>query len=119
MRTVCWLLLLSILTLAAEPKKAAVHGFVVDSACAFVKNLKNKVDANCAAACARAGSPLLIMADDGSLYWPIAEVMPAANQNPRLMEFAGQRVIATGKVYDRGGSRAIALERVEVEAPAK
>ena len=105
--------------MAAEPKKATINGFVVDSACAFVKNLKNKVDANCAAACARAGSPLLIMADDGTLYWPIAEVMPAANQNPRLMEFAGKRVTATGKVYDRGGSRAIALDKVELEASAK
>ena len=113
------LLLLSAVAMAAEPKKATVNGFVVDSACAFVKDLKNKVDANCAVACARAGSPLLIMADDGALYWPIAEVMPAANQNPRLMEFAGKRVAVSGKVYERGGSRAIAIEKIELEPSAK
>ena len=104
------------LAVAAEPKPVTVRGVVVDSACAFVKDLKAKVDPECAAACARAGSPLIILADDGKLYLPIAEVMPATSQNPALLEFAGKRVVATGKVYERGGSRAIVLSKVEAEA---
>ncbi len=107
------------LALAVEAKPVTVRGVVVDSACAYIKDVKAKVDPECAAACARAGSPLIILADDGKLYLPIAEVMPATSQNPALLEFAGKRVVATGKVYERGGSRAIVLSKVEAEPAAK
>src|SRR5260370_21671265 len=80
-----------------QEKSATVTGYVLDSACAFIKKLKKPVSADCALACAKTGSPLVILGDDGTIYWPISSSMPATGQNPRLMKFAGQKVIASGK----------------------
>jgi hypothetical protein len=96
-----------------------VRGYVLDSACAFVKNLKKPISADCAVACAKAGSPLVILADDGTIYWPISEATPAASQNDRLLPFAGQKVSATGKVFTKGGSRALVIEKVEAASRGK
>ena len=97
----------------AQEKSATVTGYVLDSACAFIKNLKKPVSADCALACAKTGSPLVILGDDGTIYWPISSSMPATGQNPRLMKFAGQKVIASGKVFERSGSRALVIEKIE------
>src|SRR5215467_430186 len=51
---------------------ATIKGYVLDSACAFIKNLEKPVSTECALACAKAGSPLVILADDGTIYWPIS-----------------------------------------------
>ena len=95
---------------AAEQK--TVTGWVIDSACAFTKGLTKPISTDCAVACAKNGSPLVILQDDGSIYWPIADKMPAEGQNKRLMPFAGKRVTATGKTYVRGGSNAIVIEKI-------
>ncbi len=103
----------------AQGKAAAVKGYVLDSACAFIKNLKKPVSEQCALACAKAGSPLVILADDGNIYWPISDSMPATGQNQRLMKFAGERVIASGEVFEKGGSRALVIEKIEAEVAGK
>lgn len=100
---------------AAEPKTITVKGWVLDSACGFTKSLKKPVSADCAKACAKAGSPLVIWADDGSVYWPTTDTMPAASQNDKLLPFAAQRVVATGKLYVHGGSKALIIEKIEAE----
>jgi hypothetical protein len=97
----------------------AVSGFVLDSACAFTKNLAKPISRECAVSCANAGSPLVILADDGTIYWPIADTIPATGQNAKLLPFAGQKVSARGKVYERGGSHAIVIEKLELLSEAK
>lgn len=97
----------------AAGDEKTVEGYVLDSACAFVKNLKKPVSPACAVSCAKSGSPLVILSDDGTIYWPISDAVPARGQNPRLMKFAGQRVTVTGKVLERGGSRAIVIAKIE------
>jgi hypothetical protein len=89
-----------------------VKGWVLDSACAFTKGLSKPISRECALACAKTGSPLVILQDDGSIFWPIDEATPATGQNSRLTPFAGQRVTATGKLYQRGGSTAIVIEKI-------
>ena len=89
-----------------------VTGWVLDSACAFTKGLTKPISVDCAVSCAKNGSPLVILQDDGSIYWPIAEAVPAEGQNRRLMPFAGKRVTATGKTYIRGGSTAIVIDKI-------
>jgi hypothetical protein len=96
-------------------KSVSVNGYVLDSACAFTKGLQKPISAQCATACAKAGSPLVILADNGTIYWPIADTTPSAGQNDKLMPFAGQRVTASGKVYARGGSSAIVIEKIAAE----
>jgi len=105
----------SLLLAAAEPKTVTVKGYVLDSACGFTKSLKKPVSAECATACAKAGSPLVIWADDGSVYWPTTDTMPAASQNEKLLPFAAQRVVATGKLYVHGGSKALIIEKIDAE----
>lgn len=100
-------------------KSVTVSGYVLDSACAFTKGLKKPISPQCAEACARAGSPLIILADNGTIYWPIADTTPSAGQNEKPMPFAGQRVTAGGKTYVRGGSTAIVVEKIRAEAASK
>ncbi len=100
-------------------KAITVNGYVLDSACAFTKGLKKPVSAQCAQACAKAGSPLVVLSDSGTIYWPIADTTPSSGQNEKLLPFAGQRVTATGKAYQRGGSTAIVIEKIAAESSPK
>ena len=97
----------------AEAPTVTVNGYVLDSACAFTKGLDKPISKQCATSCANAGSPLVILADDGTIYWPIADTTPSSGQNPKLLPYAGDKVTATGKVYQRGGSKAIVIEKIE------
>ena len=98
---------------AADTPTVTVKGYVLDSACAFTKGLSKPISKQCATSCANAGSPLVILADDGTIYWPIADTTPSSGQNPKLLPYAGDKVAATGKVYQRGGSKAIVIEKIE------
>ncbi len=110
-------LLAALLAAASETgKSATVNGYVIDSACAFTKGLKKPISPDCAVACAKAGSPLVILDDKGAIYWPIADTTPSSGQNDKLMPFAGQRVTVSGKTYARGGSTAIVIDKIGAEA---
>src|SRR5246127_2548711 len=111
----CALLLAALATGADTGKPISVKGYVLDSACAFTKNLKKPISLECATACARAGSPLVILTDTDTIYWPIADTTPSSGQNDRLLPFAGQKVTASGKVFERGGSTAIVIEKIEAQ----
>jgi len=112
--SVACLLLVAALAVGSDAGKAiSVKGYVLDSACAFTKNLKKPISAECAVACAKAGSPLVILSDDGTIYWPIADTTPSSGQNERLLPFAGKKVTASGKVFQRGGSSALVIDKIE------
>src|SRR5262249_40049614 len=109
-----------ITSFAADAGKTVdVKGYVIDSACAFTKGLNKPISTDCATACAKAGSPLVILADNGTIYWPIADTMPSSGQNDRLLPFAGKKVNASGKVYQRGGSSALVIEKIDLQADQK
>jgi hypothetical protein len=110
---VCLLLVAALAAGTDAGKPISVKGYVLDSACAFTKNLKKPISGECAAACAKAGSPLVILSDDGTIYWPIADTMPSSGQNEKLLPFAGKKVTASGKVFQRGGSSALVIEKIE------
>jgi len=106
-------LLVAAVCSATDAPTVTVKGYVLDSACAFTKSLSKPISKQCAISCANAGSPLVILADDGTIYWPIADNTPSSGQNPKLLPYAGDKVTATGKVYERGGSKAIVIEKIE------
>ena len=117
-RKLVLLLLASTMTLAIDKpddgSDATIVGYVRDSGCVHrfhevVKPLPN----GCLEACVKAGSPLLILTKDEEVYHPVSPQMPDVDVRPRLLPFAGKLVKVTGKVYDRGGSKAITLEHVE------
>lgn len=102
-----------------ETTSATVSGYVIDSACLFIKNLDRPIGRECAIKCAKAGSPLVILADDGTIYLPISGEMPATGQNERLLKFAGEKVTIRGKVFARGGSHALVIEAIDATPAAK
>jgi hypothetical protein len=108
-------LVLAVTVFATEEagKTATVKGYVLDSACAITKGLKKPISADCATACAKAGSPLVILTPAGTIYWPIADTTPSSSQNDKLLPFAGQQVTVSGKLYHRGGTNAIVISKVE------
>ena len=112
--------LLSISLVAAfaadQGKPVTVNGFVLDSACAFTKDLHKPISADCARACARGGSSLVILADKGTIYWPIADTTPASGQNDKLLPFAGEKVTASGRLFQNGGSNAMVIEKISAAA---
>lgn len=103
----------------AAEKAVTVKGYVLDSACAFTKGLKKPISADCATACAKGGSPLVILTPAGEIYWPISGDTPSTEQNSKLLAFAGQKVTVTGKVFKRGGSEAMVIDHIEAQAAAK
>jgi len=100
------------LALASDAPEKTVTGWVLDSACAFTKGLTKPISRDCAVSCANKGSQLVILQDDGTIYWPISDQMPAEGQNKRLLPLAGKRVTVTGKLYTRGGSNALVIEKI-------
>lgn len=110
------MILLAAAWAADKGKAVTVNGYVLDSACAFTKNLSKPVSPDCARACAQAGSPLVILASNGTIYWPISESTPATGQNDKLLPFAGQKVTVSGRTFQRGGSTAMVIEKISASA---
>src|ERR1700687_2971940 len=59
------------LLLWAQQKSITVEGYVLDSACAFTKNLDKPISRDCALACAKNGSRLGILWGRGPTCWPV------------------------------------------------
>lgn len=104
---------------AGNAKEVTLKAYVIDSSCAFTKSLDKPISRECAINCANAGSALVLLASDGTVYWPISDETPAKGQTARLLPFAGEKVSVTGKVYSRGGSQAIVIEKIEAAAGEK
>jgi hypothetical protein len=115
----CFLLMAAVYMAEADSPSVTVKGYVLDSACAFTKDLSKPISKQCATSCANAGSQLVILAEDGTIYWPIAATTPSSGQNPRLLPFAAGKVIVTGKVYQRGSSKAIVIDTIEAQSQQK
>jgi hypothetical protein len=64
--------------------------------------------------CVKNGAPLGIVAKDGTLYHPISGSLPDEPVRQKLVPYAGKFVRATGRVFERGGSHAIAIDKLEV-----
>jgi len=123
-RRVAWLSVLAMLFCAlaatAQPSGAVkVEGYVLDSSCAYTKSLDKPISPACARACAKAGSPLVILTPDGTIYWPISGGVPASGMNQKLMPYAGEKVAVSGRVFERTGSKAIVIEKIERVASSK
>ena len=112
-------LLLTVGASAQQGSAVKVEGCVLDSSCAYPKQLDKPISAACARSCAKAGSPLVILTADGNIYWPISSGVPASGMNQKLMPFAGEKVTISGKVFERASSKAIVIEKIERVASSK
>jgi hypothetical protein len=91
-----------------------IEGLVRDIACPIENKeaTATRFNLQCALQCARQGSPLIILTKTGLMYIPISTDMPDKDQREQLMPFIGRFVRVTGKVYERAGTRAIAIEDI-------
>jgi hypothetical protein len=104
---------LSCFALAADRgTDITVSGWVIDSACAYTKGLDKPTSVACAKACAKGGSPLVILRDDGTIFLPIDTNVPSSSQNSKLLPFAGEHVTVTGKDYVRNASHALVIDKI-------
>jgi hypothetical protein len=90
-----------------------VEGLVRDIACPLQnkKSTSTSYSKGCITMCANVGSPLGILTNDGSVYVPVTESMPDTGQDA-LKPFVGVHVQATGKVFERNGTRAIEISGI-------
>jgi hypothetical protein len=97
-----------------QPAKTTIEGLVRDISCPIQNKAATATTFNlkCAEECARNGSPLIILSKDGVIYVPISNSMPDKDQRQRLMPLLGKYVKATGTVYERSGTRAIAIDQI-------
>ena len=61
----------------------------------------------------KGGSPLVILTEDGRLYFPISAKMPDTDQRQELMPFVGKYVRASGIVFERTGTHAIVITDIQ------
>ena len=99
----------------SHASQAVIEGLVRDIACP-IQNLEataTHLNMKCLLACARKGSPLIILTKDGELYLPMSDEMPDTDQRQRLVPFLGKYVRASGTVYQRKGTHAIVINEIE------
>jgi hypothetical protein len=99
---------------ARNSGNVTIEGLVRDIACPIENKeaTATRFNLQCALQCARQGSPLIILTKTGLMYIPISTDMPDKDQREQLMPFIGRFVRVTGKVYERAGTRAIAIEDI-------
>lgn len=99
---------------APAPHAIAIEGLVRDVACPIQNHdsTATNFDLQCALACAKSGSPLIILTKAGDIYFPITDKMPDTSQRQELMPFVGKYVRASGQVFERNGTRAIAITEI-------
>jgi hypothetical protein len=99
----------------ANASKATIQGLVRDLACP-IQNLDStptNQSLKCVRECVRGGSPLVILTNDGRLYFPISNKMPDTDQRRELMPFVGKYVRASGTVFERTGTQAIVITEIK------
>ena len=96
-------------------KTMTIEGTVRDVACP-VQNpagTATNFSLKCVRDCVKHGSPIIILTKEGFIYFPISVDMPDAGQRKKMMPFVGKYVQATGAVFERKGTRAIAITEIK------
>lgn len=95
-------------------KTMTIEGAVRDLACP-VQNpagTASHFSLQCTRDCIKHGSPIIILTKTGLIYFPISAYMPDSDQREKMMPFVGKYVQATGAVFERKGTRAIAITQI-------
>ena len=100
---------------ATSEYKTSIEGLVRDVACPIQNHKSTATDFNleCAMACAKSGSPLIVLTKSGDIYFPISDQMPDPSQREKLMPFLGKYVRVSGTVFQRNGTRAIVIKDIK------
>jgi hypothetical protein len=96
-------------------KKMTIEGAVRDLACPIQNpaGTATSFGLKCTLDCVKHGSPIIILTKTGLIYFPISEYMPDSDQRETMMPFVGKYVQASGTVFERNGTRAIAITQIK------
>jgi hypothetical protein len=102
-------------------KSITIEGAVRDLACPIQNpdGTADNFDLQCTLDCVKHGSPIIILTKDGFIYFPISADMPDSDQREKMMPFVGKYVQATGAVFERKGTRAIAITQIKELKPSQ
>jgi hypothetical protein len=94
-----------------------ISGWVVDANSWLGHGARGEEHRSIASASACAGTPLVILTDDGSVVYPVQLRMPDGSwtSNRLLVPYADRRVTVTGKLVRRGEEKGIAVEVVTAD----
>jgi len=97
--------------LSAETK--TITGSLIDTKCHTKMGEKAMADghAECAQKCAKAGAPLAVVTDSG-IYHVVGDW--TADNNAKLVDFAGKKVQARGDVQEKDGKTTINLSMIQL-----
>jgi len=98
-----------------DAKTVTIEGAVRDLACP-VQNpagTATNFSLKCTLDCVKHGSPIIILTRDGLIYFPISADMPDFGERRKMMPFVGKYVQATGAVFERTGTHAIAITQIK------
>lgn len=97
----------------ASTSEGEVVGYVIDTSCYLAQGLKGESHRQCAEICANdLGIALNILDDQGTMWHLVDDDMPGHSQNPTVVQFAEQRVRASGTLVEKGDNRAIVVKNV-------
>ncbi|HET6342857.1 MAG TPA: hypothetical protein VFG78_11835 [Gemmatimonadota bacterium] len=97
----------------ASTEEGSIEGQVIDVSCYLAQGLKGDAHRQCAEICAnQLGIPLNVLDDEGYLWQLVDDDMPGHDQNPTVVQYAEQRVRATGTLIEKGATRAIIVKDV-------
>ncbi|MGH7556798.1 MAG: hypothetical protein ACREMD_03270 [Gemmatimonadota bacterium] len=97
----------------AHASEGEVVGYVIDTSCYLAQGLKGESHRQCAEICAnQLGIALNVLDDQGRLWQLVDDDMPGHDQNPTVVQYAEQRVRATGTLIEKGDNRAIIVKDV-------
>jgi hypothetical protein len=101
--------------MAPDAKTMTIEGAVRDLACPIQNpaGTATSFSLQCTLDCVKHGSPIIILTKAGEIYFPISGDMPDSSQREKMMPFVGKYVQASGPVFTRNGTHAIAITQIK------
>ncbi len=95
-----------------EGKEVTITGHVIDPLCYVTMNMVGEKHKKCAVMCAKNGVNLGILEKDTEIIY-LAFPEGHGNPNEKLMAFIEEDVKVTGNLWEKGGLKAIRIQKVE------
>jgi hypothetical protein len=89
----------------------SLRGEIVDMHCYISRGAHGAEHAGCGNACINRDVPAGLLAEDGTLYLLVNEKPVSVKE--KVAGKAGQKVVATGKILERNGTKAFQLVSIE------
>ena len=91
----------------------SVTGHLRDSFCYMSMGAHGESHQKCAVGCAKAGIPVLLVADQGDKSYVLLPPKNAQSLPSSVIDKMEDQVTVTGQVYDKGGVRFLTVESVK------